>query len=296
MATRSYIGNYRGFIYCHWDEYPKYNGEILSKYYTDPKKVDELISLGDISILAPNLYPDPSKPHNFDNRQKDVVLAYYRDMEIEWEAVKPHKMTELFEKMNDISIEYLYYFNEDTRKWQCKDKKSNFKWVDIDYFLTLGLNKQLLGSIKTSIHNRLEKLSKERDDDFWKVKLDYDTEKLSNLEEIFDKVIINCALFKQPDNIKDFNKILFNSVEQIYLSKYMENIGRYKYKDFISKTQKILDNILQERYINKAIDIEELGSGDFISNLFNRYRGYQTIDYQLDKALEEIKRKKIERL
>lgn len=60
MSTRSNIAilNDNGTvtaIYCHWDGGLEHNGMILSKYYSSPKKVIELISGGDLSFLVPNI-------------------------------------------------------------------------------------------------------------------------------------------------------------------------------------------------------------------------------------------------
>lgn len=60
MATRSTIalefadGTVEQ-IYCHWDGYIDYNGRILFEHYQDPFKLRELIDLGDISSLGPNI-------------------------------------------------------------------------------------------------------------------------------------------------------------------------------------------------------------------------------------------------
>ena len=82
MSTRSRIGilNSDGSvksIYCHWDGYPSNNGAILLEHYTDAKKVEELIALGDISSLGSKISTD--KPHSFDDPVEDVVVAYGRD-------------------------------------------------------------------------------------------------------------------------------------------------------------------------------------------------------------------------
>ena len=83
MATRSTIsikenGKIRS-IYCHWDGYPRNNGKILLKHYTTSEKINELINLGQVSILKENVNPDPKGSHSFDNRQENVVVAYHRD-------------------------------------------------------------------------------------------------------------------------------------------------------------------------------------------------------------------------
>lgn len=82
MATRSRIGMVMEdgsvkSIYCHWDGYPSNNGHILLYNYQDPNKIKELISLGSISTLAPNI--STNEPHSFDKPAKDVVVAYGRD-------------------------------------------------------------------------------------------------------------------------------------------------------------------------------------------------------------------------
>lgn len=60
MATRSTIAlefadGTVGMVYCHWDGYLDHNGVILRDHYTDPFKLRELIDLGDLSSLRPNI-------------------------------------------------------------------------------------------------------------------------------------------------------------------------------------------------------------------------------------------------
>jgi len=42
-------------VYCHWDGYLDYNGKILAEYYSDPFKLRDLIDLGDLSSLRPEI-------------------------------------------------------------------------------------------------------------------------------------------------------------------------------------------------------------------------------------------------
>lgn len=57
MSTRSKIairrkdGSLQG-IYCHFDGYLGYVGEILEKFYDTTEKVEELISLGNLTKLG----------------------------------------------------------------------------------------------------------------------------------------------------------------------------------------------------------------------------------------------------
>lgn len=58
MATRSAIAVTHGTVvkgvYCHWDGYIDHNGKILQEHY-DSAKANNLVALGDISSLAPEI-------------------------------------------------------------------------------------------------------------------------------------------------------------------------------------------------------------------------------------------------
>jgi len=69
MATRSTIalefadGTVQQ-VYSHWDGYIEHNGKILFEHYSDPFKLRDLIDLGDISSLGPNIgVKHPFSPH-----------------------------------------------------------------------------------------------------------------------------------------------------------------------------------------------------------------------------------------
>lgn len=82
MSTRSLIvtktsdDKYRG-IYAHWDGYPEHNGRILQEHYTDQEKIDALIDLGDVSILAPSI--EKPEGHSFDTPVDGYCIFYGRD-------------------------------------------------------------------------------------------------------------------------------------------------------------------------------------------------------------------------
>lgn len=82
MATRSTItglvaGGKYTTVYCHWDGYPEHNGKILDEHYSTQEAVDQLLSNGPLSILA----PDPGCPdgHSFDEPVKGFCVYYGRD-------------------------------------------------------------------------------------------------------------------------------------------------------------------------------------------------------------------------
>lgn len=80
MATRSNIGKRLPngeikAIYCHWDGYPEHNGKILVEHYTDEAKIDQLLALGALSILGPEI----GRKQDFNKPVQGWCLAYYRD-------------------------------------------------------------------------------------------------------------------------------------------------------------------------------------------------------------------------
>ena len=82
MATRSTIAlefadGTVGKVYCHWDGYLDHNGRILFDNYQDPFKLRDLIDLGDISSLGPNI----GDKHSFDSPFKYGTPEYNADMD-----------------------------------------------------------------------------------------------------------------------------------------------------------------------------------------------------------------------
>jgi hypothetical protein len=81
MATRSTIalefadGTVQQ-VYCHWDGYLEHNGQILQKHYIDPFKLRDLIDLGDLSSLAPQVGVE----HAFGHIGTDMTQAQYTEL------------------------------------------------------------------------------------------------------------------------------------------------------------------------------------------------------------------------
>jgi hypothetical protein len=119
MATRSHIAkrNQDGTItsiYCHWDGYPSNNGVILEKHYQSEEKIDKLLSLGNLSSLAPEI---GDEPHDFDNPPSNVCNYYGRDR-----GQKDHDPSTLtdaaFKRMlKDSWAEYVYLFEDGVWKY-----------------------------------------------------------------------------------------------------------------------------------------------------------------------------------
>ena len=113
MSTRSHIlmeledGHYKG-IYCQFDGYLTHNGAILLNQYSNRKKLDELLNLGDLRSLGSKINPNPKKPHDHDHKQDDVCYAYGRDGHESNQ--KPFYVTKDEMFYNNDFIDYFYVF------------------------------------------------------------------------------------------------------------------------------------------------------------------------------------------
>ena len=131
MSTNSRIGIEQEdgtvkSIYCHWDGYPSYNGFILNGFYQDRKKVESLISLGDISVLGKKVDPIPELVHSFDKPQADVTVAYGRDRKEEGTEPRIDESVDAY-LASDVE-EYGYLFTKEG------------KWVWFDPYQSSGLH------------------------------------------------------------------------------------------------------------------------------------------------------------
>ena len=85
MATRSTIAlefadGTIGQVYCHWDGYLAHNGKMLMEYYSNPFILRDLIDLGSLSSLRPQI----GTKHPFSmfeaNMTQDEFANLYRNM------------------------------------------------------------------------------------------------------------------------------------------------------------------------------------------------------------------------
>ena len=135
MGTRSNIGIVNEddsitAIYCHWDGYPSYNGQMLLQHYTSTDIVNQLMLLGDLSSLREKLYPDDSKPHTFQNQQEDVCVAYGRERNESDVDCKIFKDIGDFERFaGNSDAEYQYLFN--SGKWTYRKTNRDGKWKEL---------------------------------------------------------------------------------------------------------------------------------------------------------------------
>jgi hypothetical protein len=74
-------------VYCHWDGYLAHNGAILAKHYAASPKVNNLIALGDISSLRPEIgekhafsrLETPMDDEAYDKLYGNMTTYYGRD-------------------------------------------------------------------------------------------------------------------------------------------------------------------------------------------------------------------------
>lgn len=124
MSTRSSIAilNLDGTVhghYCHSDGYLGWNGAMLYEHYRDVNKVKELVDLGDMSVLYPNVNPQ-GKDHSFDNPEDGVCIFYGRDRSEDNVETQKYSSLEHYLKEGNFQ-EYDYVFHEKRNAWYLID-------------------------------------------------------------------------------------------------------------------------------------------------------------------------------
>lgn len=115
MSTRSNIAIERKnktveVVYCHWDGYLSYNGQILLDNYKDINKINNLISKGDISSLGENI----------------EGCDFYEDKNYSARFFK--SLDEYLKQVDTLWIEYIYIFSESEGKWYYIETNDNWKF------------------------------------------------------------------------------------------------------------------------------------------------------------------------
>jgi len=127
MATRSYIGVRNtdasvDYIYCHFDGYPEGAGATLTEFYTNSNRVNELMKLGDLSVLGKFI----GEKQDFDKRVRDCCLAYGRDR---GESNVEAKKGDYSKLIKDQNVDYVYIFDGDY--WECFDIDNPEKLINL---------------------------------------------------------------------------------------------------------------------------------------------------------------------
>jgi hypothetical protein len=139
MGTRSGIGienpntGVIKAIYCHWDGYLQYNGSILNKHYDSSPKVNNLIALGDLSSLKPEIgVAHPFGYHGTNISEEDyekqfgnMCTFYGRDRGETGTEYKRFESRRDFVQGIDGEYFYLFVYDEDLNsgKWFYKNYK-----------------------------------------------------------------------------------------------------------------------------------------------------------------------------
>ena len=119
MSTRGLIGikTKEGWktIYNHSDSYPEYLGKMLREKYSTEEKAENLVDLGDLSYVAPEI----GKKHDFNKAYEEHpewTLAYGRDRGESNTRPKTYKTLEdVYNHAEHMDAEYVYLF--DNGKW-----------------------------------------------------------------------------------------------------------------------------------------------------------------------------------
>jgi hypothetical protein len=130
MGTRSRIGVMHGnkvkSIYCHWDGYLDFNGQVLQEFY-DSAKANQLVALGDLSSLRAEIgekhafskFDLPAEEvEAFQTLTENWCTFYGRDRgEKDTEFQVDHTFAEFLERVDGCCAEY-YYIMENGQ-WYC---------------------------------------------------------------------------------------------------------------------------------------------------------------------------------
>ena len=151
MSTRSRIGMKMldgsiKSIYCHWDGYPKGVGATLQKHYTDPKKIEELLNLGDISSLGEfydkelsnmdwHKFDDPEKRDEIIKKTERCTIAY-KDRGEDCPARVDADECVFISKVGKSCEDYTYLFKQD---W---DGVYRWHYLETPYFKLLNGEKE----------------------------------------------------------------------------------------------------------------------------------------------------------
>jgi len=124
MGTRSRIAVMHGdvckSVYCHWDGYLSFNGEILAKHY-DSAKANQLVALGDLSSLRPELgeehpfsqFEVEMSGDEYDAKYGNMCTFYGRDRReksTEWQV--DHTFEDFLERCDGCCAEFYYIMRD----------------------------------------------------------------------------------------------------------------------------------------------------------------------------------------
>ena len=138
MATRSTItvvnpDDTVSQIYCHFDGYPAHNGVLLKEFYNTLELAQELVSLGDLSVLAERIHPEGD--HTFEAPEDGTCVFYGRDRG-ESDTEPSHYPNFEMYRLSGDSQEYNYILRNDG-KWYVRSGRD---FVELDDLLETSVD------------------------------------------------------------------------------------------------------------------------------------------------------------
>lgn len=264
MSTRSLIckelddGQYYG-VYCHSDGYLTHNGAMLLDHYSDRKKVDELLSFGDMSRLNKKIHPDPTRPHSFDydKQQEDVCVFYGRDR---GETDIGAQIISLEDAKNSW-CEYMYIF----------DKDGVWKYYD----LSLG-DETCLSDVREDLEEEYNRMGIKRPEDYYGFWSQEAIEQEKAYQEIMSMYDYNLTPQENLANkvkaeVNEFKeKILSKSPIEIYNAagkiRFYEYVGDFlQFEDLDDQQCKVLfesSNTLISSLWDAVLELEDFNIGN----------------------------------
>ena len=119
-------------VYAHWDGYLENNGRILQEHYSDPFKLRDLIDLGAISSLKPEV----GEKQDFDKREtqnKNWTLAYARDRGEELCINKFKDLKDYYENLDGEEFDYILSPRNGKPQWYVRFRTSEGNWIPIEH-------------------------------------------------------------------------------------------------------------------------------------------------------------------
>ena len=129
MGTRSMIAIQNPYskdvraVYCHWDGYLEHNGSILQKHYSASPKVNNLIALGGLSSLRPEIgekhlfssleITDKAEREAYEKTVEDMCTFYTRDRGEDAPYKRFNSAKEATAYYDGSWCEYFYLFKYD---------------------------------------------------------------------------------------------------------------------------------------------------------------------------------------
>ena len=138
MATRStialeYADGTIGQVYCHWDGYLEHNGVLLSKHYSNPFILRDLIDLGDVSSLKPTIGTKHAFSHFDTEMKQEEYETLYGEMTTFYGRDRGETGTgqKTFVDFQDYMVrfqheEYAYILRKDGQ-WYVKQHSNEFE-------------------------------------------------------------------------------------------------------------------------------------------------------------------------